>query len=148
MNIDIQNEICERLAILVEQGLNVEYDIKETTLAGDLSVSYGVKMPGGFRVGIVNPISHNPEFEGCLNKAIDITKSLQVTPYLALYIRIIDEEFISVLYVSNDKNEWANDKEFLKNKNAISFNYNLTEDYGKVGKIQYKLACGGLVIIK
>lgn len=68
--------------------------------------------------------------------------------YLAIRAFSATDEMISLLYVSNEKEEWYIDREDIDNGFALAYAYNFTAPYcSEIGYIQIRPVNGGLIRI-
>ena len=137
----IMEECVARLQILMEQGL---YDPKtciQDFKKGMLYVSEE-NLVLGMPVGVVFSLEEKPQYAKVVAQ---IPLSLEITPYFIMMQKTSHGLIASVLYVSNDPDEWEEEREDLENNRPYAFVCDMQNEFFEVGTIFFEMAQGGPV---
>ncbi len=138
---DIDIEIIERLEILKNAGIETDLDITTVyTQEGEICCTI-LKSVFGSPVGVINRISAEPNYEKLLKLLSD-----QISETLYFLMDSTGSK-IAFLSVSEDPDDWEDEKFALKNGRPYAVIVDLQDLTARMGQIKYKMVGGGPIFI-
>lgn len=132
-------EALKRLEILVANGL-LE-DAKESFEQGKPCFSKPVNVLGE-PTGVTFSFSEKPELQ---YEVVSFENRNNVLVYYGIYNETDCGNMLSLLFVSEDEDEWEMDREDLIVGYPLAYVRNISEDFGEIGSIGIEMGNGGLL---
>lgn len=143
---DVKKECLERINILKEQGLLTDIDVLKMFENENIVCISEANQLFGEIIGIVMPSTQKKMYQTALaNMKNDMPKT---TPYFGMAQNTSFGMMVSLLYVGSSPSTWEEERNNLKSKLCYAYVYNVDDEYGEIGSIEYDMFMGGPIRIR
>ena len=140
----IQAECIRRLQTLNAQGVSAQFDMEWCFSAGDIPLSL-VRSAMGVYSGIITVTSGMPKYQKILERLTPMCGVYKITPYFAVAQSSSFGELFSLLYVSNSRTQWDEERRMLAKQTAYVLTYNTDNGFEEIGCMEYAVRLGSLI---
>lgn len=130
-------EANTRIKILID---NIGLNPKISTYFTEGRLYYSYITAGGI-IGSIDTISYNPKYESVFK---DFEKEYDTLVYHCIESNTSFGNFLTMLYVGRDKDEWSMEKPSLDGT-VMAIVYNFDENFSEIGYIKFKAYQGALI---